>query len=112
MNSDEALGFALNVFLAFLRLGTNPRISVRPLEPAEAFNYIEEWCAAGEAVFLQPGPGHLPILRSLLIATGMAGNLTSDAHLAALAIEHNATLVSYDSEFLRFPGLKLCRPVV
>jgi predicted nucleic acid-binding protein len=58
-----------------------------------------------------PGDGHWPLLRNLLAATGTAGNLTSDAHLAALAIEHGATVCSADNDFKRFPGLEHVNPL-
>jgi predicted nucleic acid-binding protein len=46
------------------------------------------------------------LLGALLIGAGTAGNLTTDAHLAAIAIEHGATLASFDRDFIRFAGLK------
>jgi predicted nucleic acid-binding protein len=61
---------------------------------------------------VQPGPSHWSILRLLIQGAGTAGNLTMDAHLAALAIEHNATLCSADSDFRRFPGLRFLNPLL
>ena len=64
-----------------------------------------DWLAAPAVTLLHPGEQHLPLLARLLIGAGTAGNLTNDAHLAALAIEHGATLVSFDRDFARFAGL-------
>jgi len=60
---------------------------------------------------IAPGPDHWRLLRSLLDAAGTAGNLTSDAHLAALALEHDCTIYSADYDFLRFPGVKHVNPL-
>ncbi len=50
------------------------------------------------------------MLYGLLRPLGAAGNLVTDAHLAALAVEHAAELVSYDADFSRFPGLRWRTP--
>jgi predicted nucleic acid-binding protein len=60
---------------------------------------------------VHPGPRHLQIMRTLLVPMGTGGNLTSDAHLAALAIEHGAELCSSDNDFARFPGLRWSNPL-
>jgi predicted nucleic acid-binding protein len=50
------------------------------------------------------------VLERLLAPTGVAGNLVNDAHLAALAVEHRAEIVSYDNDFSRFPGVRWITP--
>lgn len=72
---------------------------------------ISSWLDQTCAMVVHPGPRQLPILRELLLSTGTAGNLTSDAHLAALAIESGADLCSSDSDFARFPGLRWRNPL-
>jgi hypothetical protein len=72
---------------------------------------VAAWLDQPTATVIHPGPGHVPILRDLLSAVGTAGNLTMDAHLAALAIEHGAELCSCDADFARFPGLHWSNPL-
>jgi uncharacterized protein len=106
LSGGETVGFAIASLLGFVRIATNPQVNQPPLSPAEAFDQVEEWLAQTPAKVIQPGPRHVALCRDLLVAAGTAANLTSDAHLAALAIEHGATLTSFDSDFHRFPGLK------
>jgi uncharacterized protein len=107
LSATETVGFAMVVLLAFIRISTSARIVVTPLSPAAAFDQVEEWLAQPSATLLHPGRRHLALLRELVEASGTAGNLTTDAHLAALAIEHGATLASFDGDLHRFAGLEL-----
>ena len=107
LSATESVGFAIVSLLAFIRIATNPRIMGAPLEVSEAFDQIEEWLAQPPATMLHPGRRHLGVWRELLESSGPAGNLTTDAHLAALAIEHGATVATFDADFHRFGGLKL-----
>jgi toxin-antitoxin system PIN domain toxin len=107
----EPLGFSWLVILAFVRLTTKPGLFHKPFTPERAFNLIEEWLDQPAARIVQPGQRHFSILRELLAPLGTAGNLTSDAHLAALAIEQNALLCSCDNDFARFPGLRWKNPL-
>jgi toxin-antitoxin system PIN domain toxin len=102
----EAVAFAWTVLLAFLRLGTHPAVFPRPLTAEQAAVEVERWLSAPPAVVVEPTGRHLPLLRGLLVQTGTAGILVGDAHLAALAIEHDATLISFDRDFGRFDGLR------
>ena len=102
----EPIGFAWIALLAFIRVSTRSGLLARPLRIADAFGLAEDWLSAHNAVVIHPGEGHTEILRGLLERLGTAGNLTSDAHLAALAIEHGAELVSFDRDFDRFDGLR------
>ncbi|MGH2948316.1 MAG: TA system VapC family ribonuclease toxin [Solirubrobacteraceae bacterium] len=102
----EAVGLAWIAVLAFIRVGTNPSIFPTPMTADEATGQAEAWLAAPAAVIAQPTARHAGLLRGLLRDTGTAGNLTADAHLAALAIEHGAGIVSYDRDFARFPGVR------
>jgi|SRR4029077_4249946 uncharacterized protein len=102
----EPIGFAWIVLLAFIRVSTRRGLLARPLRIADAFGVVEDWLRAHNAVVVHPGEDHAAILRSLLEPVGTAGNLTSDAHLAALTIEHGAELVSFDRDFNRFEGLR------
>jgi uncharacterized protein len=102
----EAVGLTWIALLAFIRIGTNASILLTPMTADEATGQVEAWLGAPAAVVAQPTPRHASLLRGLLRDTGTAGNLTTDAHLAALALEHGADIVSYDRDFARFRGLQ------
>ena len=106
LGGTEGVGFAWITILAFLRVGTRTGVLSKPLRISDAFAVLEDWLHARNAHLIQPGGNHLAILRSLLQQSGTGGNLTTDAHLAALAIEHGAELVSFDRDFDRFDGLR------
>lgn len=111
LSGTETVGFAWLVLLGFVRISTNPIVLERPLSSSESIDYVEEWLAPPVATIVQPTPQHATILRHLLEPVGTAGNLTSDAHLAALAIEHGAELCSRDNDFARFEGLRWTDPL-
>lgn len=105
-NRDEQVGFAWSSLLAFLRLATHPAVFPRPLDVGTATGIVREWLAQPLAVSLDPTPRHADVLSGLLTETGTGGNLVNDAHLAALAVEHDALLISFDRDFARFRGLR------
>jgi toxin-antitoxin system PIN domain toxin len=107
----DTVGFSWNVLLAFLRLTTRPGLFRNPLSIETALALVTAWLDQPGVTLIQAGPRHLAILRQLLLPLGTGGNLTSDAHLAALAIEHGAELCSSDTDFARFPGLKWKNPL-
>lgn len=111
LSGGETLGFAWVSLLAFVRLVTSPRVFVDPMTPGEALDHVDAWLAQPCATVLHPGVQHATLLRQLLDPFGTAGNLTTDAHLAALAIEHGAELCSADADFSRFPGLHWTNPL-
>jgi hypothetical protein len=111
LSGSETVGLSWNVLLAFLRVSTRAALFREPLSAQLALDIIGEWLDQPAATIVHPGPRHLPILRGLLLPLGVGGNLTGDAHLAALAIEHGAELCSSDSDFARFPGLKWRNPL-
>lgn len=111
ISGGETVAFAWSVILAFVRLTTRPGLFRCPLPPEAAFDLVAEWLAQPAATVVHPGPRHLSLLRGLLAPLGTAGNLTADAHLAALAIEHGAELCSCDGDFARFPGLHWRNPL-
>lgn len=96
--------------LAFLRLSTKSGLFPEPLEPGEALDRVDAWLGAPAATLVEPTARHASVVRELLKATGVAGNLVNDAHLAALAVEHRAQVVSYDSDFGRFPLVRWAQP--
>jgi toxin-antitoxin system PIN domain toxin len=112
LSGQENVGFPWNVLLAFLRLTTRPGLFRHPLSVNTAFDLVAAWLDQPSAGIVHPGPRHLQIVRDLLLPMGTGGNLTSDAHLAALAIEHRAELCSSDADFARFKGLRWRNPLV
>lgn len=110
LDGDDNVGFTWSALLAFVRISTNPRILPRPLAPKDAMAQVHDWLAAPSAHVLNPGARHPEILDRLLMARGAVGNLVIDAHLAALVIEHRATMVTYDRDFDLFEGVRADRP--
>jgi hypothetical protein len=106
LDGPEAVGWAWHVLLAFLRVSTRSGIFPSPLAPADALTQVQAWLDAPGGVVAAPTGRHLGLLSGLLRSSGTAGNLVSDAHLAALALEHDATVVSYDRDFTRFDGVR------
>jgi len=102
----------LAVTFGFVRLVTHPRVLVEPLSPLVAVDLVEQWFACPAVEVLEPGPRHLRIARELFAETGVGASLTTDTHLAALAIEHRCELHSNDTDFGRFPGLRWHNPLV
>lgn len=99
------------VILGVVRILGNPKIYQRPTPPDVLLGQIGKWLALPHIHLVDPATGHLETLRGLLKITGVAGSLSSDAHLAAIAIERNITLYSNDSDFGRFPGLSWINPL-
>jgi len=108
----EPIGLPWIVLLAFVRLITRPAIVRHPLPAEAALAYVDEWLALPAVQPVSPGPGHWAVLRTLLASVGAAGNLTTDAHIAALSLELAAPICTADRDFLRFPGVKLVGPFV
>lgn len=97
--------------VAFIRIGTNPRVFSRPLTISEACAHVAGWFKQPMLTVLEPGERHWMVLQQTLETAQAAGNLVTDAHLAALAIEHGATLCSTDQDFSRFDGLNWLNPL-
>ena len=106
------VGFSWIVVLAFVRLSTKAGLFPRPLPVIDALDQVEAWTSSPASLVVEPTARHLAVVRTLLQETGAGANLVSDAHLAALSIEHRGTVVSYDNDFGRFPGVRWQQPVV
>jgi toxin-antitoxin system PIN domain toxin len=105
------VGLAWVVVLGFLRITTLRALAADPLPASRAVTLVRGWLSLPHVALIAPGPGHAETLFGLLERLGVAGNLTTDAHLAALAIEYQAELVSTDADFARFPGLRWFNPL-
>ncbi len=104
-DSPAGAGLAWVVLLGFIRIATRPGIFANPLSAEQALRCVDDWLAHPAARVVQPGERHAALLGRLLLGAGVAGSLTTDAHVAALAIEHGATLGTFDRDFARFAGL-------
>lgn len=111
LSGDEAVGFPLVTLIAFVRIATNPVVYRRPLTPARAVEIVSSWLARPNVSVAAPSERHWAILADTLERGQARGPLVVDAHLAALAIEHGATLASTDRDFARFPGLRFRDPL-
>lgn len=111
MSREQSIGIPWAVVLGFIRLLTHPAVLVEPLPAAAALSRVRSWTGRGHVRMLDPGPRHLDILEELFATTRTGANLTTDTHLAALAIEHQAELHSNDNDFARFPGLRYRNPL-
>ena len=102
LSGEETVALAWIVILGFVRITTRPGAFARPLTSEQAFDTVDGWLSRSCVTVLHPGEKHWSILRGLLEQAGTAGSLSTDAHLAALALEYGATLCSSDNDFVRF----------
>ncbi len=110
MNDVERVGLPWVSLMAFQRIITHPRVTANPLSPSAAWGYITDWLDADQAWVPAPGTRHRDIIGRLLIEGDLRANLVTDAHIAALAIEHDTAVCSFDSDFARFDGLHWISP--
>ena len=106
LSGGDVVGLAWVPMLAFARLATKHGLFPSPMSPDDAMAQITEWCSAPGAMIVNPTARHADLLSGLLSTVGAGGNLVNDAHLAALALEHRARIVSYDNDFDRFKGVQ------
>ena len=106
LEGPEPVAFSWIVLLAFLRVATRHGIFAAPLAVDDAFDIVDDWLARPAARVVDPTSEHARRLRDILARSGCAGNLVNDAHLAALALEHRASIVSFDRDFARFAGVR------
>jgi toxin-antitoxin system PIN domain toxin len=105
------VGLAWVVVLGFLRIITNPRVFENPAPVPDAIRYVRSWLERPNVQLLNTGVRHLDVFFGHLEQLGAAGNLTTDAYLAALAQEYQAVLHTADLDFQRFPGLRWTNPI-
>lgn len=111
MADPSPVGLAWVVILGFIRISTHRSILENPLSVEKACDHSRSWLARPQVTALHPGDRHAEILFDLLEDLGTAGNLTTDAHLAALAIEYQVVLHTTDADFARFSGLRWRNPL-
>jgi toxin-antitoxin system PIN domain toxin len=111
LNEPARVGLPWASLLAFQRISTHPRASASPLSASQAWSFVADWLDADATWIPVPGERHAEILRDLIVAGDLRGNLVTDAHLAALAMEHGVGVCSADSDFARFPQISWVNPV-
>jgi len=111
LSGSDPVGLCWPVLSAFIRIGTNARLHQRPLTLKEATERVQSWFNQPCVRVIQPSDQHWILFQQMLRSGNAVGNLVSDAHLAALAIEHNCLLYSTDADFSRFRGLKWKNPI-
>jgi len=111
LESGEPVGFAWITLLAFLRITTSPKPFPAPFTAQESASVITGWLGNASVSVLYPTERHWSILGKLISDSQSRGPLVMDAHLAALAMEHGATLCTTDRDFTRFKGLRLLNPL-
>jgi toxin-antitoxin system PIN domain toxin len=112
LGGEDTVAFPWVVLLAFVRLTSNPAVFREPFTVHEALRIVDGWLRQPNTLTVDPTDRHLPVLTDLLAEAGTGGNLVTDAHLAALTIEHAAELLTSDHGFSRFPGLRWSDPLV
>ena len=111
LDGPEPVGFSWLGVVAFLRISTSPKIFQDPFSIEGAVKVVDYWFSQPAATLLGAGEFHWTIFRDLLLKTGIKGNLVTDAHLAAIALEHDATLLTRDRDFDQFPKLRVVNPL-
>jgi uncharacterized protein len=111
LSGSEPVCLCWPVLMAFIRIATNTRLHQRPLTLKEAVDRVQSWMDQPCVKIIHPTGQHWNILQRMLFDGNATANLASDAHLAALAIEHNCELDSTDADFARFPGLNWRNPL-
>ena len=107
LSRPEGVAVAWLALIGFVRTTTNHRMTRFTMPVDEALALVDEWLNHPRVRVVHPGDRHVGLLGRLLVAAGTAGNLTNDAHLAALAIEHNAEVGTFDRDFKRFAGVRV-----
>ncbi|MBN1959384.1 MAG: type II toxin-antitoxin system VapC family toxin [Deltaproteobacteria bacterium] len=110
INLSSPIAIPWVVSCGFIRLMTHTAVLQFPMFPAEAVGIVASWYERRHVQVINPGPRHLAILGSLFTDTKVAGNLTTDTHLAAIAIEYQCEIHSNDYDFSRFKGLRWSNP--
>lgn len=110
LGGDDEVGLALTTLLAFVRITTDPRVYERPMAAQVAVGHVRRWLDRRNVQLIGPSDRHWSTLIDLMARGQARGPLVMDAHLAALSIEHGATLATTDRDFKRFSGLRTVDP--
>ena len=111
LNGTESIGIPWIVAAGFVRVASNPKSLVSPLHRETAADYVADWFDLAHVTPLDPGIGHMSLFRRNVAVSGGGPNLVTDAHIAAIAMEHEAEVHSADRDFARFPGVRWRNPL-
>lgn len=111
LNGSEPVGFAWAAIMGFVRLLSNPAVVVDPVRPEALLEVAHSWLRLAPCRLVGPGAAHAELMARLFRESGAGYRMVTDIHLAALAMEHKATLCSNDVDFARFRGLRLKNPL-
>jgi hypothetical protein len=111
LNGSQRVGMPWETLTAFVRLATNPRVLARPLKPAEAWSFVQDWLAVPVVWIPAPTEQHAQVLGALILKYDLRGNLVPDAHMAALALQHGLDVYSADTDFARFTEVRWVNPL-
>ncbi len=111
LEGSEDVGIPSAVSTGFVRLMANPKVIAPPVSPVVSIDRVRNWFERTHIFAIHPGADHFDVMRLMVEATGTSRNVVTDAHIAAIAIEHNAEVHSKDSKFAQFPGLKWIDPL-
>ena len=111
LSGTESVCLCWTVLSAFIRIATSPRVFDHPLSLEQAISRVQSWLDQPCTRIVRPTERHWTVFQQMLMDGQAVANLVSDAHLAALAIQHGCELASTDSDFSRFPKLKWRNPL-
>ena len=111
LSSGRPVRLALITLLAFVRIATDRRVFMRPLSPGDACGLVESWLDQPNVQLLQPASRTWRLLGGICERGQASGAMVMDAHLAALALEHGASIATTDRDFTRFPGIDILNPI-
>jgi toxin-antitoxin system PIN domain toxin len=111
LNGTERVGFAPAALLGFVRLSTSRRVYLEPLTVEDAVKRVRTWLERPNTVLLEQSAEVVQTALDLLLEAGAAGNLTTDAQLAAHATVARGTVASTDGDFGRFPRVRWVNPL-
>lgn len=111
LSGDEPVLISLTTLLAFMRIMTDRNLHGQPMDVPTAHRHVSAWLARPNVSVAEPTPAHWPTLLSVATESQARGPILMDAHLAALAVEHGATVCTADRDFRRFKGVRVVDPL-
>ena len=111
LSGEEPVGLAVVVVFGFVRIATHARVFEHPMTAAEAAKQVRSWLEQSVTQILEPPRDHVEKALSLVETVGTAGNLVTDAQIAALGMQYDGVLHTADSHFLRFSALRWFNPL-
>ena len=111
LSSSQTVRIGHVVVLGFIRISTNARVFTKPLKTDQAISVVDGWLAQPNVELIGPADSHWDNLKAMLRGANAGSNLTTDAHIAALAADYGLVIYSNDTDFVRFPNVKCVNPI-